>query len=70
MSIDTANQIINEQEDAIAALKHQVYDREDQRDIQADIVLELKKALRRVECSEDIATAQRIASEALVKLKV
>lgn len=70
MSIDTANQIINEQEDAIKELRHQVLDREDQRDAQSDIVLELRKILRRIECAEDIATAHRIAGEAVARIGV
>ena len=70
MSIDTANRIINEQEDAIAALKHQVWDREDQRDAALGAVLELKKCLRRIECAEDIATAHRIAGECLKEMPI
>ena len=70
MSIDHANHIINEQEDAIAALKHDVLDREDQRDLLKDRLLECKKALRRIECAEDLQTAQDIAGGLLLKLPI
>ena len=70
LAIDTANRVINEQEDAIASLKHQVYDREDQRDEALERVLVLKKCLRRIECSDNIEAAHRIAAEILVETPI
>ena len=70
LSLDNAQRLLNEQEESIAELEHKILDREDQRDVQIGKVMELKKALRRIECAEDIATATRIAGEALVKLGI
>jgi len=70
MSIDTANRIINEQEEAIAALNHKVLGYWRTSGIALGRVLECKKALRRIECAEDLATAHRIAKEAMAALKV
>ena len=64
MSIESANQIINEQEDAIAELKHKVLDAEDQRDLALDKIAELKKVLRRIESASEIHEARRMAMEA------
>ena len=63
MSIDTANNIINEQEDAIAELKHKVLDMEDQRDLAQDKLIQLQKAMRRIECADHIDLCHQIARE-------
>ena len=69
MSIDTANQIINEQEDAIAELKHKILDAEDQRDLEKDKAAKLLDALKRIQSSENLWTAQHIAKQAVEDYK-
>ncbi len=64
MDKDQMNEIICDQEESIAALEHKILDREDQRDGYKDQVLELKKALRRIECADGLDTCQKIAREA------
>lgn len=61
--MDTANRIINEQEDMIAELKSKLLDMEDLRDIEQGKVIELQKAMNRIYCAEDLDTCHRIALE-------
>ena len=65
MSIDTANRIINEQEDAIAELKHNLLSMEDSRDLAVGRSLEMVQALKRIECSEDLEACRTIAMQAI-----
>ena len=69
MSIESANQIINEQEDAIAELKHKVLNAEDQRDLERDHALKLIDSLKRIQSSENLWTAQHIAKQAVEDYK-
>lgn len=64
LSLDTANRVINEQEDSIKELENKVLDREDQRDGLQDKLIELQKAMRRIECAEDLEVCHRIARDA------
>lgn len=61
--METANRIINEQEDIIAELKSKILETEDLRDIEQGKVIELQKAMRRIECSDDLDVCHRIARE-------
>ncbi len=70
MDKDQMNEIICEQEESIAALEHKILDREDQRDGYKDQVLALKRALRRIECADNLQACHDIAGHALVELKV
>ncbi len=70
MDKDQMNEIICDQEESIAALEHKILDREDQRDGYKDQVLELKRALRRIECADDIKVAHTIAGLALVEMPI
>jgi len=65
MSIESANHIINEQEDAIAELKHKILDAEDQRDLERDKAAKLLDVLKRIQSSENLWTAQHIAKQAV-----
>ncbi len=67
---DQANAIICDQEEAIQALRDKVMEVEDQRDGFKDQVLELKKAIRRIECADDIKVAHTIAGLALVEMPI
>ena len=69
MSIESANQIINEQEDAIAELKHKVLDAEDKYDLQRDRADKLLDALKRIQGSDNLGMAQRVASRAVEDYK-
>ena len=64
LSIDTANRVINEQEDAIAELRHKVSETEDERDLLVDKIKDLKDALHRIQFSKDLMIAQNIAMQA------
>jgi len=66
MSIDTANRIINEQEEAISTLKHKLLEMENARDLALGQSLELVAAMRRIECVEVwLEDAQKIARKAI-----
>ena len=65
LSIDTANRVINEQEDAIAELKHKLYDLEDQRDVARQGFTDLIKDMSRISSSESLEDAIAIAKKAL-----
>jgi len=53
MSLDTAQNVINDQEDAIAELKSKLLAMEDARDIALHQALELVQALKRIQCAND-----------------
>ena len=65
MSIDTANQIINDQEEVIADLRNKILDAEDQRDFEKLKSLNLIDELKRIAVSENLWTAQDIARKAI-----
>ncbi len=65
MSIDTANNIINEQEEELANMHHKLLDMTDSRDLAVGRSLEMVAALRRIECSEDLETCRTIARQAI-----
>ncbi len=64
LDIDQANQVINDQEEAIKELKHKVLDVEDQRDLAVGKLIDLQKYMRRIECADDLEVCHRIAREA------
>jgi len=65
MTIETANRIINEQEDDIAALKIKLSEMEDERDVLQHTADELLKVLQRIGRSQDAAAAHNIAASTL-----
>ena len=65
MSIDTANNIINEQEEELANMHHKLLDMTDSRDLAVGRSLEMVQALRRIECSEDLEACRSIARQAI-----
>ena len=53
LAIDTLNRVVNEQEDAIAELKHKLLDMTDERDTAIEKSLKLVQVLKRIECITD-----------------
>ncbi len=64
VSLDTANRLLNEQEEQISQLEDKILDLEGLRDEKVAKLIELHKALRRIECADDLETCQKIAREA------
>jgi len=65
MSIESANQIINEQDLTIEDLRHKVLDMTDERDLAIGKALNLLDSLKRIEDSGNLGTVLRIAKDAI-----
>ena len=70
MSIDTANQIINEQEESIKELENKLLEMTDARDLALGKAIELLDSMRRIECcvehgGGDLDVISQIARKAI-----